>query len=135
MKSTFTALAMTFGLGSMFVATPMSAQSNPAVADVPFSFVASGKTLPAGKYNISQIRSGSATFRFQDEKGEAMLTQLGAREDGDASHPGVTFLRTGGEWVLVKVTPPDSSTAYSVGTNQYKSQNMHLAAMVSISLK
>jgi hypothetical protein len=135
MKRTLTALLMTFGLGSMFVATPISAQNNPATADVPFSFVASGKTLPAGKYNISQTRSGSATFRLEDEKGEAIMTQLGVREDGNPSHPSVTFLRSGGEWVLVKVTPPNSSAAYSVGNSQYKSQNMHLAAMVSVNLK
>jgi hypothetical protein len=134
MKRTFAALVMTFGLGSLFLATPASAQDNPAVADVPFSFVVSGKTLPAGQYNIAQIGMGASTFRLQDKRGESILTKVGTPETGNPLQPSVTFRRAGGEWVLVRITPPDSLNAYSFESKQSK-QSMRLAAMVSINLK
>jgi len=135
MKRTLTALMLAFGLGSLFIATPASAQYNPAVADVPFPFVATGKTMPAGKYNVSQLSGNSPLFTLRSENGTVM-TQLGSREQGNPTHPSLTFARAGSDWVLVKITPPDSQAAYSLGHNPVeKNTHLRMAAMVSIDLK
>ena len=135
MKRTLATLVMAFGLGSLLAVAPVSAQSNPAVADIPFSFVTSGRVLHAGKYNISQLSYSSAVFVLKNENGGTIMTQLAARQDGHAETPSLTFTRNGGAWMLVKVTPPYSSVSYSLGGDATEHHGTGVAAMISIKLK
>lgn len=136
MKRTFTSLMLAVGMVSLFVSTPVFAQTNPAVAQIPFSFEASGKTLPAGQYNVSQFDSNSAVFTVQNVHGQAVFATLGKRQTGYPDHPSMTFMRSGGQWMLVKITPPNSLTAYSLGPDAIEhNKKLELATMVSIKLK
>jgi hypothetical protein len=130
-----TLMITTFGLGSLFIPAPASAQSQSAVAEIPFSFSISGKTMPAGKYNISPLTASAGLFTVRTDKSAAMV-ELGAHVKGNPAHPSVTFARVAGEWVLVKITPPDSPTAYSlVHDPVVHNAHLRMAALVSIELK
>ncbi len=136
MKRALTTLLMVFGLGSLFVATPLSAQDHPSLAVVPFPFVVSGKTLPAGSYRISQLSGNSSVFSLQSYNQGAFVASLGTREDGNPQHPSITFARYGSDWMLVKITPPDSLIAYSIGQNaKAKNTKLRMSAMVAVDLK
>jgi len=135
MKRFLTTLLFTFGFGSLFLTTPASAQYHRAQADVPFAFVVSGKTVPAGRYTISQLSSSTPVFTLQNEQ-ESLFAQLGARETGDPAHPSVTFKRVGSRWMLIRITPPGSQSAYSLPSSVYeKNPHMKMATMVSIKLQ
>jgi len=135
MKRTLTTLMLAFGLGSLFLAAPASAQYHPAQADVPFAFVVSGKTVPAGRYTISQFSASTPVFTLQNEQ-ESLFALLGTRGQGDPSHPSITFKQVGSQWMLIRITPPGSQVAYSVPRSIYeKNPHMKMATMVSIKLQ
>ncbi len=65
MKRNLMAL-IALGVGSLFTAAPVSAQNN-AIADIPFSFVVSGKPMPAGTYKVTETHPGSVVFSLSNE--------------------------------------------------------------------
>jgi hypothetical protein len=135
MKRIFANLALAIGVSSLFVSTPLSAQDNSAVADVPFAFVVANQTLPAGKYNVSQIQYGSPVFSLRNEQGDALFVQLGVRTQGQPEHPSLTFACKGHACLLAKITPPNSSVAFGLIRNENKPQKLELVSMISIKLK
>jgi hypothetical protein len=126
---------LAFGLVvTPFLSTPVSAQSNPATADVPFSFVVGNQRLAAGQYYISQTQYDSPVFVLRNERGGSIFTQMNSRQEGNPAHPSLTFRRTGSDWTLVKITPPDSAAAYAL-PDHTKQHSVPVAAMVSIAIK
>lgn len=132
MKRTLTTFMLAVGMVGVFVATPLSAQSHTGVAEIPFSFVMSGKTLPAGKYNISQFSGNSSLFTVQNADGRALFEDFGARHTGHPNNPSITFKKVEGQWVMYEIAPPNSQTAYSLGEKALaKNRKLELATMVS----
>jgi hypothetical protein len=136
MKRIFVTLLTAIGITSPFVVR-LAAQTNSAVAEVPFAFVASNRTLPAGKYNVSELRPGSAIFSLRNAEGQSIFVQLPLSEDGKPENPSLTFACYGSECVLAKVTPPNSPTAYALNPSSIEKQLPHrlgMASMISIKL-
>ena len=111
-------------LGSLLAFTAvLNAQSEVVNVQVPFAFVAGGKSLPAGDYRVDKGQ-GSGILTIQDGSGNssAFLTMLAegrARNDSAA----VVFERHGSEMFLAAVRVhgdhirvllwPDSAPAHS----------------------
>ena len=134
MKRIFTTLLMAAGIAVPFVAH-VAAQEHTAVADIPFAFVVSQKTLPAGHYKVSQLNSGSSVFLLADDQRHSTIVQLGSLVQGTPDKPSITFACYGKECVLAKITPPDSETAYSLSPASIEKNLPHklgMAALVSI---
>ncbi len=121
---------LVFGLGSPFIATHLSAQRNAAVAVVPFAFSVSGHMLPAGTYHISKLNP----VALQGSAG-GLMTKMCQVEAGNPTHPAITFARSGDQWVLVKITPPDSSLAYLLRDTSMENTHLGMATLVSVKLK
>lgn len=136
MKRILVSILMAVGTTGPFVAH-LAAQNANAVAEIPFAFVVSGQTLPAGKYSVSQVTAAGSTFGLRDNSGHAAMVQLGVNETGKPSNPSLTFACYGKDCVLAKVTPPNSLTAYALPTNyieKYLPHHLGFAALVSVKM-
>ena len=134
MKRIFTTLLMAAGIAVPFVAH-VAAQEHTAVADIPFAFVVSQKTLPAGHYKVSQLNSGSSVFLLADDQRHSTIVQLGSLVQGTPDKPSITFACYGNECVLAKVTPPGTPNAYALsqsGIEKNLSHKLGMAALVSV---
>ncbi len=136
MKRILTSILVAVGITGPFVLN-LGAQNHRMVADIPFTFVANNRTMPAGQYDFSQATASGSTFQLRNAAGKSMLLQLGSREDANPNKASVTFACYGKECVLAKITPPGGGTAYSLGTDSVE-KNLHhtlgMASMVSIKL-
>ncbi len=71
--------------------------------DIPFNFVAAGKSLPAGHYRVARLPiSDSAWYLSNDLTGVSMLADL-ADSTQNSHRPGLVFLRAGGTYSLIKI--------------------------------
>ena len=134
MKRIFTTLLMAAGIAVPFVAH-VAAQEHTAVADIPFAFVVSHNTLPAGHYKVSQLNAGSSVFLLADDQRHSTMVQLGSLVTGAPDKPSLTFACYGKECVLAKVTPPGTPNAYALsqsGIEKNLSHKLGMAALVSV---
>jgi hypothetical protein len=136
MKRIFTTLLVAAGIAGPFMAS-VAAQSNHAVANIPFAFVASGRTLPAGRYDVSQMQPGSTIFTLRDREGHGLFVPFTQNENGNPKQASLTFACYGSQRILAKVTPPNSQTAYSLSQTSIEKSLRHtlgVASMVSVEL-
>jgi hypothetical protein len=87
------------------------------VVTVPFEFVAGGKTLPAGKYTITNVSSHSdRTLRiYSVSGGSSTLLVAGAFDSNGAFNDArLGFERVDGTYILGRVTTP--SGTYTLNT-------------------
>jgi hypothetical protein len=134
MKRFFTTLLMAAGIAGPFVSC-LSAQEHNATADIPFTFVVSRTTMPAGHYKVSQLSMGSPVFVLADDQRHTTVVQLGSLEQGAPNKPSITFACYGKECVLVKVTPPGTFNAYALsqsGIEKNLSHKLGMSALVSV---
>jgi hypothetical protein len=131
MKRILTSLLMAVGITGPFVAH-LAAQTNTAVADIPFAFVISNHTMPAGEYRVSELRYGNPVFVFSDARGHSIIVPLTHSERGNPEKPSVTFACYGKECVLAKVTPPNSQTAYALSQEAIEKNLPHRLGMASM---
>ena len=75
------------------------------VVNIPHDFVASGKTLPAGKYTVSRVSSDplELSFRSYDNHVGAFVLPT-TLSSAPAERLGLTFETTGGAYILTGIT-------------------------------
>ena len=80
--------------------------SSAAKAYVPFEFVVSGKTMPAGTYIIS-TPDAAGVLSVRAERGNTTALAVGTRVSSPISRPGpqLVFVRKGGKLHLSQVLP------------------------------
>jgi hypothetical protein len=74
--------------------------------DVPFNFVASGKSLPAGHYIVWRQTSSvtnPATIWFLSDNHNTVMMSTMADSSQKAHHPSLVFLRAGGAYSLIQI--------------------------------
>ena len=81
-------------------------------ANIPFSFYAGGKTLPAGNYTLA-VRRGSHVAIFQKDTGIGTFL-IGSPHDGSRSGLSVLTFRANSEgtYVLQKMEGPDLGISF-----------------------
>jgi hypothetical protein len=134
MKRILTNILMAVGITVPFV-TNLAAQSQVEVAKIPFAFIVSNVTMPAGTYDVARLTG--TTFSFHDGRGHSVMTQLSVGEDGKPEHPSLTFACYGKDCVLAKVTPPDSERAYAISKRAIEKNLTHtlgIATLLTIKL-
>lgn len=72
--------------------------------NVPFNFIAAGKSLPAGHYRVTRLSGSDSALWYisNDQTGANMLTNL-AEPTQNSHHPSLVFLRAGGTYSLVTI--------------------------------
>ena len=80
-------------------------------AKVPFPFVVSGRTLPAGKYRVERDETQSSVFVIREEKdhhpGAFVAVVPDSGKDPAGSHPALTFTRDEKEYRLSGIWSQD----------------------------
>jgi hypothetical protein len=109
---TIVAFVVAFGLGGAM------AYAQSAVAEIPFAFVAGGKELPAGKYQVAD--ASNFRLQFTGPTGEGFfltaVTMLG-RHDKDPD-PEFVFDKVDGKAVLSEIWMPGKDGYLFVATNK-----------------
>ena len=84
-------------------------------AQIPFSFYAGAKVLPAGSYTFAINRQNHEVTIFQDNKGIGAF--LGSPHDGSSNGLSLLTFRTNGEgpYVLQTLQGPDYGLSFSGG--------------------
>jgi hypothetical protein len=76
--------------------------------DIPFNFVAAGKSLPAGHYRVTRLPISEFAWHISnDHTGASMLTHL-AESTQNSHRPSLVFLRAGGTYSLIKIRTDNS---------------------------
>jgi hypothetical protein len=136
MKRILTSILMAAGIAGPFV-PGTAAQDRGMVANIPFTFIANGTTMPAGRYQLTQVGASQAAFALRNAAGRSLFVLLGIREEGKPIKASITFACHDRQCVLAKIAPPDSLTEYSLGRDSVERNLRHtpgMASMVSINL-
>ena len=131
MKRNYFRLFVVF-LGAALLAGVASAgASDRIVVNIPYDFVASGKTLPAGSY-IFQRLSDSNYFPLSissRENGTTVFVQSTEVKEASQSHPSVDFLVSGDQHFLASIQTAEHVFSFPVSrsiTQQAASSHTYL---------
>ena len=95
---------------ALFAAVCLPAGAQTALkVNIPFNFVAAGKSLPAGEYRVTSLaKSDNAWVIANDQVGAVMLTRR--VESPQKTHrSSLVFLQAGGSYSLVQIWNADRS--------------------------
>jgi hypothetical protein len=101
-------LVCVFGLG-----ISARAQDEQVVAKVPFDFVAGGKTMPAGTYNVSRVVGPQRGLIIRGSDSSAFVLPM-VFDAGTADHASLGFAHVGDSYFLSKIETLGG--VYTVGT-------------------
>jgi hypothetical protein len=87
------------------------AQSGVLTADVPFSFIVSGKTMPAGEYQISN--QNEVIFLANRDTRRKVITMAGIRKTNTGGENKLVFHCAAGQCALAEFWTQNSPYAYS----------------------
>lgn len=91
--------------------------------DVPFEFVAGGKTLPAGRYAVTRVTRDSArVLLIRREDGRASVTVQTIEGEADGELPQVTFKRYGERYFLSLVSARGGESARALPASSLEKQ-------------
>lgn len=101
-------LAATLALA---VAVGAQGLSNAFVINVPFEFVAGGKQMPAGRYNVRRARSDAeSALIIRSEDGRRAATVLTNTGDRNTRTAALTFRQHGDRYFLAEVSLPGTAS-------------------------
>lgn len=96
-------LIAVFSVAGSAIATRAQVQDQ-LVVTIPFEFVAAGKTLPAGTYNVNRVSDNDPVLILQSfEKRTGVILLPSQVEGGSTDKVQVSFERVGGRYLLSKI--------------------------------
>jgi|SRR5262245_26193119 len=105
MKRNYFRMFVVFFGAAVLTAASHAADLDRLVVDVPYDFVVNGKTLPAGKYNVSRSSDNNPrilSISGVENHASAVALSSGMDQARD-SRPHITLSRTGDQAVLTKI--------------------------------
>jgi hypothetical protein len=84
------------------VCLPAMAQTTMRV-NVPFNFIAAGKSLPAGQYIVGPVASFTCAWSLSSDHTSAMIITNPADFTAKAHRPSLVFMNAGGAYSLVEI--------------------------------
>jgi hypothetical protein len=81
----------------------------PAVAqnalqvNIPFNFIAAGKSLPAGHYRVVRLSTSSVVWYISDNHTSAIMLTDPAESSQKVHHPSLIFRQAGGTYSLMQI--------------------------------
>ena len=85
------------------VASAYGQSNSPARADIPFAFVAGGKTLEAGNYEVSSNSAGVVRMRSTETEQSAFSLSMSALKGAPAKAGTLVFRRYGSQYFLAEI--------------------------------
>jgi hypothetical protein len=96
---------------ALLVAVCLPAMGQTAIrVDIPFNFVAVGKSLPAGHYTVARFLTPSGNmWSISDDQARTVMV-MNTNQDGSqkAHRPSLVFLQAGGTYSLIQIWNWDS---------------------------
>jgi hypothetical protein len=105
MKKKYTSILLTLMCGFGLAVAAKAQYRSEAVVTLPFEFVVSGKTLPAGTYRVSRIsqdRFVGLLFSSYENRASVFIHPVEV-ETARSHSPGVTFERVGEQYFLSRI--------------------------------
>jgi len=127
-RNYFRVFVVSFG-AAVLAAAGFAADLDRLVVDIPYDFVVNGKTLPAGKYNVSRsIDNNPRVLSISGVENHASAVALSTdMEQARNSRPGITLRRTGDQAVLTKIQTGEHVFTFPVAqTSQSPAQDAYL---------
>jgi hypothetical protein len=95
---------------ALLVAVCLPATGQTAMrVDIPFNFVAAGKSLPAGHYTVARLDTPAGNmWSISDAQASAIVNTNQADSSQKAHRPSLVFLRAGGTYSLIRIWNWDS---------------------------
>jgi hypothetical protein len=118
MKQHLRNIVLTAGLSALLGSSTLSAQSQNAVANIPFAYHVGQKTLAAGKYTITKNSSSQGVFALREtDTGHDIFMSVIQHSTGDKDAWNLTFscyagdcslsqIRMGGDSYNLTAKPP-----------------------------
>jgi hypothetical protein len=111
MQTTFRSLVLALAVAAVAAFTPNSAKAETSV-QVPFSFTAAGRSLPAGRYIVAHDSlSDTVTLRSKDANGSLTWIMGPSEMDPTGNHVVLQFDAVGPMHVLRQIHYGSSATA------------------------
>ena len=106
-------------MATMLVAlgAPLSAQSLNLKANVPFEFMVSGQSLPAGEYTVAPLTFGSATFRISSGN-SGVLATVNRSDSKRTGESVLIFHRYGDQYFLARIVNGDRAVELPASRNE-----------------
>jgi len=106
-------------MATMLVAlgAPLSAQSLNLKANVPFEFMVSGQSLPAGEYTVAPLTFGSAAFRISTGSSGVLVTvnRADSERTGESK---LIFHQYGDQYFLARIVSGDRAVELPASRNE-----------------
>ena len=104
--------------GLLALAMSLSAETPIVTVNIPFTFVAGGKTLPAGNYMVEETNKAGLLI-IRGTTHDSAVVVFTVKEDNHAvGKANVTFDRSGSDVLLSTVQVPEGSTYTLLSTEQ-----------------
>ena len=104
-----TMLTLVVGLAMAAVVVPANGQVSTFVsADIPFDFIVANKTLPAGKYTVTEASSNGLRIRSRDAESSAMRLTNVITDKSKKRSARMVFHRYGQQYFLTEVWSGES---------------------------
>ncbi len=133
MKHRLTHIILTAGLSAVLGSLVLCAQEQKETASIPFAFEASGRILPAGDYTVSELQS-RGVFTLRNTEGDALFVNAPKNDTGAAEHPRLVFNCYGNDRILSQIWTDDGDGYSVLSAKKYQKRQMHMSALVSVSL-
>jgi hypothetical protein len=90
---------------ALFVAVCLPAMGQTGIqVDIPFNFVAMGKSLPAGHYRFARFVTPSRSmWSISDGTRDVMIMNTNPADSQKAHRPSLVFLQAGGTYSLIQI--------------------------------
>jgi hypothetical protein len=138
MKRKMTNVILTATLSALVGSALLTAQDRSEVANIPFSFQAQGKVMPAGNYSIREQNSSGELYQLTSSTGESSYWMATMEKKADPANPKLTFAKSGSEYVLASVSMPGNAVSHGVSDSSLQksfSRSMGIASLVAVPMR
>jgi hypothetical protein len=137
MKRHLQDIVLTAGLSVLLGSSTLSAQSQKAVANIPFAYHVGENTLPAGTYTIAKSSSSQSVFALREtDTGHEIFVPVVQQDTGAKNAWNLSFSCYAGECSLSQIRMAgDSYNLTARPPVRLASNRIGLAAMISVPLR
>ena len=129
---TMITLVVVVSLATAVVSAKAQSSSKLVVADIPFSFVVAGETMPAGEYRVTQGLGNGLIIQSADSTHSAMRLTNTIQPESDHNQAKLVFRRYGERYFLSEVWNGfDESGRQLLRSKEEKAIERELAAIQS----
>jgi hypothetical protein len=136
MKRNFKNIVLTAGLSVLFGSSTISAQSQKAVANIPFAYHVGQQTFSAGKYTVAKSSSPGVFTLRETDTGHEIFMPVVPQDTGDKQAWNLTFSCYAGECSLSQIRMGgDSYNITAKPAVRLASNRLGVATMISVPLR